>query len=197
MQAEYFEKYKFFATAFVTVGSSVGSFVFPPLYIYLIDTYAWQGSMLINAGIALQLVVLGSLLRARKRWKNVQFSEIFELSLFRDPSFVVLWIQCGLWGGCLNSYTSMNIDLMQSRDITIATAKYVVMGAAVVSLLSRASSAVLTQAKFLRLPTMYMGAVMIWTFGLLLATFVTAPLGFTFACGLVSCGFGLMIPSLG
>jgi MFS family permease len=47
---DYFDRWRFFASAFATVGSACGTFVFQPIFYRLIETYTWQGSMLINAG---------------------------------------------------------------------------------------------------------------------------------------------------
>ena len=44
-------------------GSGVGAFVFPPLIQMVLDEYGWQGSMLILAGLVLQVCIAGSLMR--------------------------------------------------------------------------------------------------------------------------------------
>ena len=45
------------ANGIAFVGPGVGVFVFPPLLRYLIDLYGWRGSMLIQGGIALHILI--------------------------------------------------------------------------------------------------------------------------------------------
>ncbi|KRZ91324.1 Monocarboxylate transporter 12 [Trichinella sp. T8] len=59
----YFEKRRAIATGIAMAGSGLGAVVMPPLYIQIIDTYAWRGGMLILAGLMLQCAVFGSLMR--------------------------------------------------------------------------------------------------------------------------------------
>lgn len=54
---------RYFASGMVTVGGALGTFIFPPLFLLLIETYTWRGSLLINAGIAAQLYVCAVVMR--------------------------------------------------------------------------------------------------------------------------------------
>ncbi|KAK3601880.1 hypothetical protein CHS0354_041814 [Potamilus streckersoni] len=61
--AFYFEKRRALATGLAVCGTGIGTFVFAPLTEYLTSQYTWRGTMLIFAGISLNLVVCGALFR--------------------------------------------------------------------------------------------------------------------------------------
>ncbi|XP_045200140.2 monocarboxylate transporter 13-like [Mercenaria mercenaria] len=51
--SQYFEKRRAFATGIGVSGAGIGTFIFSPLTSVLIGAYAWQGAILIQAGLAL------------------------------------------------------------------------------------------------------------------------------------------------
>lgn len=59
----YFEKKRAFATGVAVCGSGVGTFIFAPLSRILIDEYGWKGALLISAGLILNCMVMGALMR--------------------------------------------------------------------------------------------------------------------------------------
>ncbi|OQV25729.1 putative Monocarboxylate transporter 12 [Hypsibius exemplaris] len=59
----YFDKRRAMAVGICVCGSGVGAFLFPPLVTLIIDHFAWQGSMLILAGLVLQVCIAGALMR--------------------------------------------------------------------------------------------------------------------------------------
>ena len=59
----YFDKGRSLATGIVTSGSGLGTAIFPILAGSLIELYAWKGSILVIAGLSLNLFVFGALLR--------------------------------------------------------------------------------------------------------------------------------------
>lgn len=60
----YFETKRSLATGIAVCGSGVGTFAVPPLTSYLLNKYgSWQSANLILAGIILNGVVFGSLMR--------------------------------------------------------------------------------------------------------------------------------------
>ncbi|KAF8778795.1 Monocarboxylate transporter 14 like protein [Argiope bruennichi] len=61
--AYYFEKKRSLATGLAACGTGIGTFVFPPLTIYLLEEYCWQGTLVILAGFFLNMVVFGALMR--------------------------------------------------------------------------------------------------------------------------------------
>lgn len=62
----YFEKRRAFATGIAVCGSGLGTFIFAPLLEFLVETYLWQGAMLLVAGIVLNCTVFGALFRPLK-----------------------------------------------------------------------------------------------------------------------------------
>ena len=61
--AFYFEKRRAFATGLAVCGSGIGTFIFAPLTEYLIDEYGWRGTLLIQAGLLLNMCVCGACFR--------------------------------------------------------------------------------------------------------------------------------------
>ncbi|KAI4480781.1 hypothetical protein M0804_009878 [Polistes exclamans] len=61
--AYYFDKKRSFATGLSVCGSGIGTFIFAPLTQYLLVEYGWRGTMLIIAGLFLNLAVCGFLMR--------------------------------------------------------------------------------------------------------------------------------------
>lgn len=59
----YFESKRSLATGIAVCGSGFGTFVFAPLASFLLETYGWRGANLILAGIILNCVIFGALMR--------------------------------------------------------------------------------------------------------------------------------------
>ena len=59
----YFVRYRGFANGVCLSGSGLGSIVMPPLMMYTLDTYGLEGTLLIMAGIALNICVVAMLFR--------------------------------------------------------------------------------------------------------------------------------------
>ncbi|KAI8797640.1 monocarboxylate transporter 9 [Biomphalaria glabrata] len=59
----YFEKYRSLATGVTTSGSGLGGAIMPVIAGLLIDMYSWKGSLIVVAGLCLNLFVFSSLLR--------------------------------------------------------------------------------------------------------------------------------------
>lgn len=76
----YFDRYQHFATSFATVGSAVGNLILSNSLYFIIDLFTWRGSMLINAGLILQCLVCGALMRDNK--------PIAESNTWANPSVV-------------------------------------------------------------------------------------------------------------
>ncbi|XP_002739959.2 monocarboxylate transporter 12-like [Saccoglossus kowalevskii] len=60
---QYFHKHHVLANGVVFAGTATGLMAFPPLYHILIDTYGWRGAMIVMAGINMNIVVCGMLMR--------------------------------------------------------------------------------------------------------------------------------------
>ena len=59
----YFERRRALATGLAYSGAGAGILILAPLTAYLLQQYSWRGTLIIEAGVALQGVVLGSLMR--------------------------------------------------------------------------------------------------------------------------------------
>lgn len=75
--AFYFKKRRAFATGLAVAGSGIGTFVFAPLTNVLIEYYHWRGTLMITAGIFLNIVVCGALFRPLDpiRSRNLMFND--------------------------------------------------------------------------------------------------------------------------
>ena len=72
----YFDKWRALANGITSSGSGVGTFVFSPLFSYLIDEYTWKGAMLLLAGIVLHCLVLSSVYRPLRYKVHVCFESV-------------------------------------------------------------------------------------------------------------------------
>ncbi|XP_046554570.1 monocarboxylate transporter 12-like [Haliotis rubra] len=70
MSGLYYHKHTSLATGVATAGSGLGMTVFPIIVGYLIEVYTWRGSLIIVAGLMLNLFVFGLLLRPLPRPKK-------------------------------------------------------------------------------------------------------------------------------
>ncbi|XP_051900589.1 monocarboxylate transporter 13 [Pristis pectinata] len=61
--SRYFNKRRTLAMGLAFTGVGISSFVFSPLFQYLLDEYTWRGALLIVAGMMLNLLVCGALIR--------------------------------------------------------------------------------------------------------------------------------------
>ncbi|XP_014673972.1 PREDICTED: uncharacterized protein LOC106814187 [Priapulus caudatus] len=59
----YFEKRRALATGIAVCGSGIGTFIFAPFTQYLITEYTWKGALLVHAGLILNCIVCGALMR--------------------------------------------------------------------------------------------------------------------------------------
>lgn len=72
MSGLYYDKHTSLATGVATAGSGLGMTVFPTIVGYLIDVYTWRGSLIILAGLMLNLFVFGLLLRPLPQSKKTR-----------------------------------------------------------------------------------------------------------------------------
>lgn len=71
----YFDKKRALAVGICVCGSGVGAFVFPPLIQMTVDHFGWAASMLILAGLVLQVCIAGALMRTLE----VEVVEVIEV----------------------------------------------------------------------------------------------------------------------
>ena len=102
MIGHYFEKHRALATGLASCGSGIGTFVFAPLSVLLIHTYAWKGGMLIISGVVLNGVVYAMLFRPIPAMKSVDGSEkntkLLDMKLLTNPAFLIF---------CMSSFLCM------------------------------------------------------------------------------------------
>ncbi|XP_046574283.1 monocarboxylate transporter 13-like [Haliotis rubra] len=92
----YFERRRNMATGMAVMGVGVGTIAFPPLIRILVEDFTWKGSMLILAGLCLNLCVCAGLMRPIKRPELRSVSRnVMDTSIFRKPCY---------WMACLNSF---------------------------------------------------------------------------------------------
>nr|XP_056719599.1 monocarboxylate transporter 13-like [Euleptes europaea] len=61
--SHYFEKRRTLAMGLTVSGAGVSSLAFSPLFQFLLDSYGWRGALMVVAGMSLNLVASGALLR--------------------------------------------------------------------------------------------------------------------------------------
>ncbi|XP_046344749.1 monocarboxylate transporter 13-like [Haliotis rufescens] len=92
----YFERRRNMATGMAVMGVGVGTIAFPPFIRILVEDFTWKGSMLILAGLCLNLCVCAGLIRPIKRPELRSVSRnVMDTSIFRKPCY---------WMACLNSF---------------------------------------------------------------------------------------------
>ncbi|KAL0278499.1 UNVERIFIED_CONTAM: hypothetical protein PYX00_000310 [Menopon gallinae] len=70
--AYWFDKYRTLATGLGACGTGVGTFIYAPLTQYFIDEYGWRGTVLLLAGIFLNMCVCGAVMRDPEWWIHEQ-----------------------------------------------------------------------------------------------------------------------------
>lgn len=115
---EYFEKHRYFVLSFSSVGIALGVWMFAPLNLFLIETFTWRGSMLIQAGLTLQIVVLGFVCKSRIVHEKTDFRSLIDPSLFKDRRFILVMLDGVVLGGGSVAFLSMINSLIIGRGMT-------------------------------------------------------------------------------
>lgn len=99
MIGHYFDKRRALATGIASCGSGVGTFLFAPLSVELINWYGWIGSMWIISGIVLNGVVCGATFAPVERSLPLKLQtepenerkkpKLMDWSLLKNPPFMV------------------------------------------------------------------------------------------------------------
>ncbi|XP_069071594.1 monocarboxylate transporter 13-like isoform X1 [Pleurodeles waltl] len=84
--ARYFKKKRNLATGLAFTGVGISSFVFSPLFQYLVDSYSWRGALIIVSGMTLNLLVCGALLRPLTLKEDVAEAEEVDASRCKQCS---------------------------------------------------------------------------------------------------------------
>lgn len=194
---DYFDKHRYFATAFTTVGSAVGTLIFQPIFLAMINLYGWQGSMIINAGFSLQIVVFGSLMKSQSSDSHLRFSSLLEISLLRNLKFWLLMLDCILWAGAVYIVFSMANGLMMVHGIEKSATAYLATALGFGNTFGRLSSSVIGNFAQTNRPVFY--AVATLSFGisaLVLAAFCQTAVAFGVFYVVYGFFFGCMLSQL-
>ncbi|XP_038070327.1 monocarboxylate transporter 13-like [Patiria miniata] len=70
MVGQYYNTHHAIANGIAFSGIGAGVFAFSPLVQYLINTYGWRGSFVIESAIVMNVVVMGALMRPASRYKT-------------------------------------------------------------------------------------------------------------------------------
>ena len=102
MIGHYFEKYRALATGIASCGSGIGTFIFAPLSVLLINSFAWKGAILIISGIVLNGVVYSMIFRPIPKQINSDGTEektkLMDFTLLKNPAFLIF---------CMSSFLCM------------------------------------------------------------------------------------------
>jgi len=103
--------------------------------------------MLINAGLCLQLVVLGSMMKSRAIDRNASVRELLNFGVFRDARFVLLLIDGAMIGGAGFVVYAVIQDLVIGRGMTLWESATLVSIVSFSTTLSRILAAFLSSLK--------------------------------------------------
>ncbi|XP_059192264.1 monocarboxylate transporter 13 [Centropristis striata] len=108
MVSHYFVRWRPIAYAIASSGESVFAVLFSPLFQWLIETYSWQGALLIIGGLQLNLCVCGALMRPLEVQSPTQEIKedldidaavlppkrkvLFQFSLMRKPELLLYFL---------------------------------------------------------------------------------------------------------
>ena len=93
----HFAQNRFQALSVVVGGVGSGIVVFPIVIRFLIDEYAWRGTLLVLAGLCLNLCVCGALMRPQRRDKEIRLLPLFSCLPLRHPLFHGMCIANLFW----------------------------------------------------------------------------------------------------
>ncbi|EEC11812.1 monocarboxylate transporter, putative, partial [Ixodes scapularis] len=103
--AYYFERRRSLATGLAVCGTGIGTFVFAPLTIYLLETFAWRGTLLILAGFFLNMVIFGLLMRDFDPFTEEAevVLDSMDVTLFRNGRYTLLCVSNFLLNSCVDN----------------------------------------------------------------------------------------------
>lgn len=96
MVSHYFVRWRPIAYAIASSGECVFAVVFGPFFQWLIETYTWQGALLIIGGLQLNLCVCGALMRPLQRDQSLETKEGLEDDVAALPPKRKFYFQCSL-----------------------------------------------------------------------------------------------------
>ncbi|XP_014681780.1 PREDICTED: monocarboxylate transporter 3-like [Priapulus caudatus] len=97
MVGTYFNRWRYLATAIACTGGGLGNILFAVVFNKVIVAYGWQGSMLINGAIALNLVLCGVMMRPLDTKRSPTKMAVFDLTLLRDVKMFMFALSMICW----------------------------------------------------------------------------------------------------
>ncbi|XP_041373564.1 uncharacterized protein LOC121386626 [Gigantopelta aegis] len=111
--ANYFEKRRSFATGLAVCGSGFGTFIFAPLTKWLLDEYGWKGTILIEAGLVLNIIVCGALFRPLQTRLQIEEPTESKMNRLKKNSDI---FNANFSNGTVNFERNENGEAMQLKE---------------------------------------------------------------------------------
>jgi len=124
----------------------VGTFLFSPIFLHLIEQYGWRGSLLINSGVVLHICLLATLLISRSPPAPLQLpcSNDGQLrELVANWKFWVLAVDNFIYGGGVYMVFVMINSYVMSRGISQADSAILVSTIGLANVIGRFSSSLI------------------------------------------------------
>uniref|UniRef100_A0A914WMU3 Major facilitator superfamily (MFS) profile domain-containing protein n=1 Tax=Plectus sambesii TaxID=2011161 RepID=A0A914WMU3_9BILA len=136
---EYFLKYRHTALTVSTIGGAFGPFLIPVIVQYFLKHYGFQGAALLHGGLALQVVVLGMLMRSTGAFEtsSSKLRDKCQFQLLKQPLFLLMCLNCAMWGGTNFIHSSMINTLIIERGLSADTAALMVSASGAANLIGR------------------------------------------------------------
>lgn len=152
----YFDRYRYFATSFATVGGALGTLVLPTLTLKLVEIYTWRGSMLIASGFMFHIIVFGTLMKSGKISKTANEKLLsIEKELLYDPRSYLLCLESFCFGAC--SYTTFSlINLMVMQNgLSLESSALLLSIVGVSNMTGRVSASIISHNKRTNRPAFF------------------------------------------
>lgn len=133
----HFKKYRTTAMGIFRGGSSVGSFVLPPLMEFFISNYGLKGCFLLMGGVLLQGLAAGCFYRQPKnveeshkitdekeeiKWKTLKTA----VEVGKDPIFLIISFTFAIFFLFINIYGTVIVDFAVDRGVSTTTSVFLV-----------------------------------------------------------------------
>lgn len=141
----YFDKYRYFATSFATVGGALGTFILPMFFLKTIELYTWRGSLMLAGGLMFHVIVFGMFMKTKPMSSNAT-SKLFEIEkyLFFNWKFYLLCFESFCFGACsITTFSLINVIIMRN-GLSLKTSTLLVSVIGVSNIVGRISAAVIS-----------------------------------------------------
>lgn len=133
---QYFNRWRYMATAFGSCGGALGNIIFTVVFNKTIEIYGWRGSMLLNGGIALNLVLCGALMRPLPLTSSGK-SLICDVTLLLDVRMLMFAASTILWSLGTTPVFILSSDYLKERGIEHDKAVFLITIIAIANLPGR------------------------------------------------------------